>query len=39
MSQLSAPAAPLPGVAYGVAVSLIPAAVICLVAVLLNWGR
>lgn len=30
---------PAPGVAAGVVLALVPAAVVCIVAVLLNWGR
>lgn len=38
-SQLSTPSAPAPGVAWGIVGSLVPAAVVLVVAVVLNWGR
>jgi multisubunit Na+/H+ antiporter MnhB subunit len=37
--QISASSAPDLGVALGVVVTLVPVAVILVVAVLLNWGR
>lgn len=39
MSQFSAPAAPAPVVAFGIVGTLLPAAVIAAVAIVLNWGR
>lgn len=39
MSATNSVQAPAPGVALGVVLSLIPAAVVCILAVVLNWGR
>lgn len=39
MSASNSVQSPSPGVALGVVLSLVPAAVVCVLAVVLNWGK